>query len=151
VPITINVDIDTGYAVSVLEALGPAVDIEAEKAMVVSTFMVEAEVKALTPRKTGRLFSAWESSIRGATVGIVANRVSYAGYIEEGTGPHEIVAKGNALRFNVGGKTIFRKRVQHPGFVGRHMARLGAAAAKPRIVEEFRNAIKRAIQIALRK
>lgn len=42
--------------------------------------------------------------------------VKYARFVEEGTGPHEIVAKnGKALRFMAGGNAIFRKRVKHPG------------------------------------
>jgi hypothetical protein len=152
VPVSIEVSLDGLTAtISSLEVLPVAVDAEAERALRTSLLLVEAEVKSLTPRKTGRLFSGWETSMRGTTVGIVANRVSYARYIEEGTGPHEIVAKGNALRFTVGGQTIFRKRVQHPGFSGRHMARLGLSIATPKIVAVFREAIKQAIQIALRK
>lgn len=151
-PVSIEVQLEGLTAtISSLEVLPVSVDAEATRALIQSTFLVEAEVKALTPRKTGRLFAGWETSMRGATVGIVANRVRYARYIEEGTGPHEIVAKGNALKFTVGGKTIFRKRVQHPGFTGRHMASLGLKAAVPKIKDVFRDAIKQAIQIALRK
>jgi hypothetical protein len=151
-PVTLEVNIEGLTAtISSLEVLPYAVDAEAERALITSTFLVESEVKALTPRKTGRLFAGWESSMRGVTVGVVANRVSYARYIEEGTGPHEIVAKGNALKFNVGGVTYFRKRVQHPGFTGRHMARRGLSIATPKIVAIFKDAINQAIQIALRK
>jgi hypothetical protein len=148
-PIVINVDIDTAPLLASLEIMPAVLEAEIERALVTSTFIVEADVKALTPRKTGRLFSGWESSMRGTNVGVVANRVSYAGYVERGTAPHEIVAKGNALRFTVAGQTIFRKRVQHPGFAGRFMAKLGAEAAKPKILEEFKRAIKRAIEISL--
>jgi hypothetical protein len=36
-------------------------------------------------------------------------------FLENGTAPHLIVAHGGTLRFSVGGQTIFRKMVRHPG------------------------------------
>jgi hypothetical protein len=42
--------------------------------------------------------------------------VPYAGFVEFGTKPHEIRPKSaKVLRFSVGGKTVYTKRVRHPG------------------------------------
>jgi hypothetical protein len=150
-PVSLEVNLDGLTAtITSLEVLPIAVDVEMEKALRVSTFIVEAEVKALTPRKTGRLFSGWETSMRGPTVGVVGNRVSYARYVEEGTGPHDIWAKPGSALFWPGAQHPV-KRVRHPGFVGRFMARIGLSVATPAIIEEFKRSIRDAIQIALGK
>ena len=39
----------------------------------------------------------------------------YASYVHDGTKPHKITASGRALAFDVGGGTVLRKSVQHPG------------------------------------
>jgi hypothetical protein len=50
--------------------------------------------------------------------------VDYAPFVEYDTRPHEIRARpGGALRFPVGGMTVFAARVQHPGTKGHHMFR----------------------------
>jgi len=46
----------------------------------------------------------------------VGPTVSYAPYVEFGTKPHEIrPINARALRFEVGGRTVFAKTVWHPG------------------------------------
>lgn len=45
----------------------------------------------------------------GVATGSVGTNVPYARIHEEGRGP--VVARGKALRFQVGGKTLYRKRV----------------------------------------
>jgi hypothetical protein len=169
--VTISVDIDAAAVMAGLEVMPAALGVEVEKGMVEATLLVEGEVKALTPRRTGRLFSGWESRVEGVggeVTGIVANRVSYAGYIEEGTKPHEIVAHGRALMIpmtkeggfggarlsglpRVGQQVAFFKRVHHPGFGGRHMARIAVDTALPAVKEIFARAAQRAIGIAFHK
>lgn len=148
--VRIQVDIDHFAVARFLEIVPETVNAEAAKAMEISTFIVEAEVKALTPRKTGRLFSSWGSNVRLAPglTGIVSTNVSYAPYVEEGTGPHDIWAKPGSALFWPGALHPV-KRVYNPGFVGRHMARLAAAIARPAIFGEFRRAIKHAVDAAL--
>lgn len=168
-PVRFEVDFDSVRTMAVLDAMPASVDAEGEKAMVVSSHLVEAEVKALTPRRTGRLFSAWRVQTRGLgfeATGVISNNVGYAGYVESGTDAHEIVARGRALVIPItrdgrfGGGTLsgrpragqqfaLFKRVRHPGSQGRHMAELGLAAAKPLVFAEFRRSIKRAIELAL--
>lgn len=49
----------------------------------------------------------------GATASLKAE--GNAARLSGGTEPHEIRAHGRALRFEMNGETMFRKRVQHPG------------------------------------
>lgn len=141
---------------------------ENQKAMVIATHIAEAEIKALTPRKTGRLQSAWTPATLGvgfATVGVVGDVVSYAPFVEDDTAPHDITAHGTALMIPVGssgfgGGTLsgraragqqvaFFKRVRHPGSKGKHMASRGLEAARPEIIAAFSAAADRAIKLAL--
>lgn len=143
---------------------------ENQKAMVVATHIAEAEIKALTPRRTGRLQSAWTPDTTGvgfATIGIVGDPVGYAPFVEEDTEAHDITAHGTALMIPVGssgfgGGTLsgrarsgqqvaFFKSVRHPGTKGKHMASRGLEAARPAIVATFSAAADRAIQVALGK
>lgn len=42
--------------------------------------------------------------------------VPYAYYHHEGTGPHKIPpAAGRIMRFNVGGKVVYARKIEHPG------------------------------------
>jgi hypothetical protein len=133
--------------------------LETDRAMHEAVLVVEGEVKALTPRKTGRLFSDWGTQTRGfgfEVVGLVANHVSYAPFVEFGTRPHEIVAHGDALVIPTGGRAltgralkgqpfIFRKKVRHPGTTGQHMAAKGLAVARGTVLDIFRRAAQRAL------
>lgn len=165
--LTITVDVDSGGVMAGLEAMPVVLAAEVEKALVISTHLVEAEVKALTPRRTGRLFASWHSDV-GWDKGTVSNRVGYAGYVERGTGPHIIEAHGRALvipinrfggfggatlsgRLRAGQQFILRKRVLNPGFAGRHMAEIGTATAKPAVIQIFRDAIRDAARLAFGK
>lgn len=59
-----------------------------------------------------------------ATIGNLAFSIStshpLAVFVEERTKPHEIRAKGKALRFAVKGKVVFAKSVHHPGTKGKY-------------------------------
>lgn len=74
--------------------------------------LVEGRAKGNAPVKTGNLrrsITTKVSSFGGGAQAIVGTSVSYARWVEEGRGP--VVARGRALRFEVGGTVIFRKRV----------------------------------------
>jgi hypothetical protein len=149
-----------------LEAM-PAIEAaENERAMQQATLLVEAEIKDLTPRKTGRLFSGWSGHVAGTgfeSVGIVDNNVSYGPFVEEDVRPHDIVANGNALMIPMtgagfgGGKlsggaragqqVAFFKRVRHPGSRGKHMARQGLENATPGILQLFQMAMQRVLSM----
>lgn len=74
---------------------------------------VSAKSTALFKDRTGDT----RSSIK-ALVGINRGFVSAGGastFLQYGTRAHRIVANGKALRFVIGGSTMFRKSVNHPG------------------------------------
>jgi hypothetical protein len=47
-------------------------------------------------------------------------------------------------RLRAGQQFILRKKVRHPGTLGKHMARFGVGLAKPAVIAEFRAAVNRA-------
>ena len=73
----------------------------------------------LCPVDTGRLRASGSMRIaeRGsAVVGQVEYTANYAAAVHNGTRPHVIVPRrGRYLRFQVGGRTVYARRVQHPG------------------------------------
>jgi Bacteriophage HK97-gp10, putative tail-component len=95
-----------------LQGAEPLVRQELGLAMQRSVLALENRAKGLAPVKTGTLRRSITSEVRsagGSITGIVGTNVPYARYVEEGRGP--VVARGRALRFTVGGQTLFRKRV----------------------------------------
>lgn len=73
---------------------------------------------------TGRLRDSItaESDSKQAVVG---SSLSYAPYHQFGTAPHVITARrAKALAFKVGNRTIYRKRVNHPGIPARPFLQL---------------------------
>lgn len=60
-------------------------------------------------------------------------------FMEEGTAPHVIKPKNKkALRFTIGGKTIFAKQVNHPGIEPRPTVQPTVASNWPKIKKEVR-------------
>ena len=55
------------------------------------------------------------SSSAGRTEGEMVAEAPYASYVENGTRPHTIRARGTALRWMDGDRPVFAKVVQHPG------------------------------------
>lgn len=67
---------------------------------------------ALTASINGRVLV----STPGAALGEIRASKGYASEVENGTPPHVIVPKrAKALRFNIGGRTVFATKVNHPG------------------------------------
>lgn len=91
------------------------------------------------PRRTGRMagmvgprrmqsdFGRYLEGGAGVNVAST-NARGYAQYVSSGTRPHVILPKrGKALRFVVAGRTVFARRVNHPGtranpYLVRHLA-----------------------------
>jgi hypothetical protein len=79
-----------------------------------------ARAKVLAPVDTGRLRASIRVE-RRSTFGLrqrwtVGSDVEYAPMVNDGTRPHIIRPKrAKALRFKVGGKTVFARIVHHPG------------------------------------
>ena len=59
------------------------------------------------------------SFAQGNLIGEVHATAPYASFINDGTPPHVIEAKGKVLRFESGGKVAFARRVNHPGIRAR--------------------------------
>lgn len=83
---------------------------------------IAAQAKMNVPVKTGNLGRSIEpdalkvTGLFTVTGGVTAN-ANYAAAVELGTRPHVIRPKGGkrALKFNVGGRTVFATSVNHPG------------------------------------
>ncbi|MGW8357403.1 HK97 gp10 family phage protein [Streptomyces wedmorensis] len=81
---------------------------------------VVARAKILAPVDTGRLRSSIRVE-RRSTFGLrqrwtVGSDVEYAPMVNDGTKPHIIrPQRAKALKFKVGGRTVFAKVVHHPG------------------------------------
>lgn len=66
----------------------------------------------------------------------VAPTEPYAPYVEFGTKPHIIEpVHASVLAFEIGGETVFARRVQHPGFPGRFFVRSTKEECLPKIRE----------------
>lgn len=80
---------------------------------------VVSRAKVLAPVDTGRLRGSIKKrrkfTVRGPGWEVFTN-VEYAPYVENGTRPHIIRPRTKkALRFRVGGQTVFATIVHHPG------------------------------------
>ncbi len=87
-----------------------------------------AENRRRVPVRTGRLqrsFRVRNASQRKATV---VGHFS-ANFVDAGTKQHDEKAHGNAMRFAVGGKTIFAKKVHHRGSKAQRFKREAALEA----------------------
>lgn len=78
-----------------------------------------ADMQAIVPVDTGNLRSALKVVVVSQgriSVGPDLNLAPYAWDVEYGTKPHVIEAKpGKVLRFQAGGRTVYTRRVNHPG------------------------------------
>lgn len=93
--------------------------------------------KVLAPVDTGRLRASIRIESRRTftlrTVYTIGSDVSYAPMVNDGTRPHLIRPKTKqALKFQVGGRTVFAKVVHHPGtranpFLDRALREVAAA------------------------
>jgi hypothetical protein len=76
--------------------------------------------KILAPVDTGRLRASIRIESRRTltlrTIYTIGSDVFYAPYVNDGTRPHQIRPKTKkALKFRVGGRTVFAAVVNHPG------------------------------------
>ena len=77
-------------------------------------------IQARTPKKTGKTAGSWTihyHKIEDAIVWEISpdGRENEVTYLEFGTRPHVIEVKEGALKFEVGGETVYATRVFHPG------------------------------------
>lgn len=103
---------------------------------------IAADMKSLCPVDTGNLRDSIAIRQQGESViiGPDMSQAPYAGYVEFGTKPHEIRPRNaKALRFQIGGQTVYARVVHHPGTRPAHyvarafqnwLGRLGPMAAE---------------------
>ncbi len=108
--------------------------------------------------RTGRL----RSSISDRTVSrqeitgtssiyYVGTNVSYGVAWERGIKAHDVVpVKAKALRFEIGGQVLFRKRVHIPAQAPRQFLEPALQALRPLILSELQAALSRGAQAALK-
>lgn len=77
---------------------------------------VAEQARRNAPKKSGTLANSIQVQALGRdTVKVVAT-APYSGDVEFGTSPHVIVPKtGRVLVFQVGGRTVYARKVRHPG------------------------------------
>jgi len=99
-----------------------ALDLEVACSVAIGEALEAAEnaarnaIKATTKRRTGALEDKLQGVMLSTTSGKFFALAEHARYIDEGTPPHIIAAKGGRwLRFEQAGTVMFRRVVRHPG------------------------------------
>lgn len=111
----------TSTDLSALESLPGHVRRAFEGAHRMMTLELQGNLAANSPVDHGNLANSWRVQRHGALVSSVDTSVAYALFVNEGTAPHDIYPKtARALRFTVGGRTVYAKHVHHPGTQGTH-------------------------------
>jgi hypothetical protein len=101
----------------------------------------------VTRRLTKSAYKAYANTARGAR-GAFGFRAHHASYVNDGTAPHVIEAKGGGvLRFKVGGATVFAKRVNHPGTRPDQFAERGEEKVEQVLNSEIEAGVRRAARM----
>lgn len=97
--------------------------------------------------RSGRLRRGIVRGAKGTYSLFVKTRSRHALFVEDGTRAHPIRAKRRrALRFVVGGRTLFRKSVQHPGTKATHFMRDARDDAEGQLLRFVRAGVGDAIK-----
>ncbi len=90
-----------------------------------------ATIHATTQRRTGDAEDNWGTAWVGPYSLRLRSGSDHTGFIESGTRAHLITARrATFLRFQVGGTTMFRRSVNHPGTRARPFMALAMAAGQ---------------------
>ena len=87
-------------------------------------------------RQSGRYYESIRSTTVGSPQGVkvVTSSIHYGGAPERATRPHIIrPRRARVLRFQVGGKTVYARKVNHPGTRARNILRDGVRRAGRRL------------------
>lgn len=115
-----GIEFKTGAVVEAFRRMADefASRVRAEVGLSLRRARVHAEGTSLFQDKTGKL----RASIRQRTTGrfegqlYTLPRAKHATFIENGTRRHTILPKrGTHLKFKAGGRTVFARKVEHPG------------------------------------
>lgn len=125
------------------------VERETHTAMRRSALFTEGRVKVLTPVVTGTLRRSIRSkatTMGPVVLGAVWSKVKYAAAVEDGAAPRVIVPTRKKALFWKGAKHPVRK-VNWPGFPGRHMFKRGMDSAKHVVQGHFEDALQKVADI----
>jgi len=115
------------------ERMQSAIDFAIRKA----ALRVQNEAKELMPIRTGRLRSSFTATANPGGIDMKWT-APYAEDVNFGATPHIILPKAaQVLKFQMGGKTVFAKRVNHPGFQGRFFSMNVGSLASQILNEEL--------------
>lgn len=93
--------------------------ITTQQVLIQSSNQILADMMVRVPVKTGKLRGSLGVKVMSdrVVIGPDASIAPYAPYVEFGTKPHEIKPKspGGVLVFKMNGKTVFARKVHHPG------------------------------------
>lgn len=99
-------------------------------------------IRENSPVDQGRLAGSWKLEKKGDLHSSVATNVGYALVQDQGSDPYEIFPRvAKALRFVVGGQTIFAKSVLHPGIAGTNYIGGSIAQTESRLPEFIQMAL----------
>lgn len=96
--------------------------------------------------RTGELRRSITRGQKSTWVHFIKASARHAAYVEYGTRPHRIEAKGRALRFVQHGELRFRRHVNHPGTKPRHFMDDAATVAARFLDWRMDEAIARAFR-----
>lgn len=100
---------------------------------------IEMDLKRNVPVRTGRLRDSITREVFDNSA-VIRTNSGYGRFVNDGTRPHDIFPRnGRYLRFEIGGRTIYAKRVRHPGFTGRKFVEVTLAESVPKIMDLIRN------------
>jgi len=121
---------------------------------VVRSTLIEGTTLAqqYAPVKTGQLSGSirWELDSDGLGGWYGPDPANVVAWVQEkGSDPYEIRPKNaQALRFQIGGKTIFAKRVQHPGVTGSFYLQRSRDAVSGELQRETAQAVRDAVNMS---
>lgn len=114
------IHIDTSDLRAAVEEANRALPGDVRAAVARACEVGESTAKVTAPHRTYELRDSIDGQVlssdaSGAT-GELRATAEHASYVRDGTPPHEITPRrGRFLRFEVGGKTVFATKVNHPG------------------------------------
>lgn len=144
----IEVHFDATAFVRWLRAAGEQAQINARQTLGQGVALALAHAKATDKFKdrTGALRASITRGQKSTWVHFIKATAPHATYVEEGTRPHRIQARGRALRFVQHGELRFRRHVNHPGTKATHFmdeaATVGARFLDFRMEEEIARAFR---------
>jgi phage gpG-like protein len=127
-------------------------------ARAVTRLGLELQKKVQAEKLTGQVLKVRTGSLRSSintevsqtaeqVAASVGTNIRYAKVHEYGVAqPWVIAAKGRALRFETGGRVIFRRSVRHPPLPERSFLRSALADMRPAIEAGLREAVAQAIR-----